>query len=84
MSSEAAPAGPVTFGRYTLLNKLAVGGMAEIFLAQVSGEAGFQRTCVVKRVLAHLAADPAFVKLFLNVSRKEQGRRFLLSISAGF
>jgi serine/threonine-protein kinase len=55
-----------SFGRYTLLNKLAVGGMAEIFLARVSGEAGFTRTCVVKRVLAHLAADPAFVKLFLN------------------
>lgn len=57
------------FGRYQLLDKLAVGGMAEIFLAKSMGEAGFERTCVVKRVLPHLAESPDFVNMFLDEGR---------------
>jgi serine/threonine protein kinase len=58
--------GEVVFGRYTLLNKLAVGGMAEIFVAQVRGEAGFRKTCVIKRVLPHLALREGFREMFLD------------------
>jgi serine/threonine-protein kinase len=43
--------------------------MAELFLASAEGAAGFQRTCVVKRILPHLAEDPSFVHMFLDEAR---------------
>lgn len=55
-----------TFGRYTLIRRLAVGGMAEIFLAALHGDAGFEKKVVVKRILPHLSADASFVKMFID------------------
>ncbi|MGQ0508832.1 MAG: protein kinase domain-containing protein [Myxococcaceae bacterium] len=52
-------------GRYRLLRRLAVGGMAEVFLATSSGAMGFQKTVVVKRIHGHLADDKRFVNMFL-------------------
>ncbi len=60
---------PTPFGRYLLLQKLASGGMAEIFLAKATGAGGFEKTCVIKRVLPHLAANEAFVRMFLDEAR---------------
>ncbi|MEM6996081.1 MAG: protein kinase [Myxococcota bacterium] len=56
-------------GRYHLLRRLAIGGMAELQLACAEGLAGFQKVVVLKHVLPHLAADPDFVELFLNEAR---------------
>ncbi len=56
-------------GRYHLLQRLAVGGMAELHLACAEGLAGFQKVVVLKRVLPHLANDPEFVEMFLNEAR---------------
>jgi serine/threonine-protein kinase len=56
-------------GRYQLLKKIAVGGMAEIWLAQQAGPAGFSKQLVIKKILPHLAADKAFVDMFLNEGR---------------
>jgi len=56
----------VGFGKYTLLDKLAVGGMAEIFLARQEGVEGFQKTIVIKRIRPHLSSQPNFVRMFLN------------------
>ncbi len=56
-------------GRYHLLRRLAIGGMAELHLACAEGVAGFQKVVVLKRVLPHLAADRSFVDLFLNEAR---------------
>jgi len=53
-------------GRYTLERKLATGGMAEVFLARQSGPEGFEKICVVKRMLPTLAGDPSFVRMFLD------------------
>src|SRR4051812_8168208 len=69
MSTEAAPTGPVTFGRYTLLERLAVGGMAEVFRAKISSSHGFQKILVIKRILPHLAADPGFVAMFIDEAK---------------
>jgi eukaryotic-like serine/threonine-protein kinase len=60
---------PVPFGRYELHQKIAMGGMAELFLARAKGAAGFQKTCVIKRVLPHLAQDPSFIQMFLDEAR---------------
>ena len=54
------------FGRYTLTQRLAVGGMAEIFLASLRGDAGFSKKVVVKRILPHLGADDSFVRMFID------------------
>jgi serine/threonine protein kinase len=58
---------PIPFGKYLLLERIAVGGMAEIWLA-VRPEAP-RRRLVVKRLLPTLADDPAFVTLFLDEAR---------------
>ncbi|MBK7864902.1 MAG: serine/threonine protein kinase [Archangiaceae bacterium] len=60
---------PLPLGRYLLLERIAVGGMAELFIAKVQGEAGFEKLCVVKRVLPHLAQDPEFIAMFLDEAR---------------
>ena len=63
--AEARPA-PTQLGRYQLIGQLALGGMAEIHLARLAGEAGFEKTVVVKRLLPELVASPAFVAMFLD------------------
>jgi serine/threonine-protein kinase len=60
---------PRRFGKYTLMRKLAVGGMAELFLALQRSVAGFEKLIVVKRILPHLAKDRAFVDLILQEAR---------------
>ncbi|MFT3713131.1 MAG: serine/threonine-protein kinase [Archangium sp.] len=62
-----APGG--TVGHYSLLAKLAVGGMAEIWLARQSGLRGFERIVVVKRIIESLSADESFVEMFLDEAR---------------
>jgi len=43
--------------------------MAEIFLALQEGPEGFSRRLVIKRILPHLAADKAFLRMFLDEAR---------------
>ncbi len=50
------------FGKYSLLAKIATGGMAEIFLARGAG--GVTDLLVLKRILPHLAEDDHFVTMF--------------------
>ncbi|MCK6552836.1 serine/threonine protein kinase, partial [Myxococcota bacterium] len=57
------------FGRYTLVHRLATGGMAEIWLATHRGVADFVRFVVVKKILSHLSDQPSFVELFLQEAR---------------
>jgi eukaryotic-like serine/threonine-protein kinase len=52
--------------RYHVVNKIAHGGMAEIFLALQTGEEGFQKPVVLKRILPALAADPSFVRMLVD------------------
>ena len=56
-------------GRYEILGELATGGMAEILLGRLSGPSGFERVVVIKRILPHLAREPAFVAMFLDEAR---------------
>lgn len=60
---------PKRFGHYTLLRKIATGGTADIFLARRHGVDGFARHLAIKRILPHLADDPAFVQLLLDEAR---------------
>ena len=57
------------FGQYELLDKIAAGGMAEIFFARLVGVQGFARNVVVKRMLPELSVRPDFVEMFLDEAR---------------
>src|SRR5689334_22776315 len=61
----ASAAAAQTFGKYTLVAKLATGGMAEIFLARLVGAAGFEKLVCIKRILPHLAKDQTLISMFL-------------------
>jgi predicted Ser/Thr protein kinase len=61
--------GPQLFGKYYLLDRLAVGGMAEIFRARTFGEGGFENQLVIKRILAHLSENDAFVRMFMDEAK---------------
>jgi hypothetical protein len=60
---------PVWFGKYRLLERLGFGGMAEVFRAELPGEAGFVKPAVIKRILPHLAGSDEMVELFLAEAR---------------
>ncbi len=51
------------------MGRIAMGGMAEIFLAHQQGLGGFERLVVLKRILPHLESDPRFVEMFLEEAR---------------
>jgi serine/threonine protein kinase len=51
--------------RYDVLDRIAVGGMAEVFLAKAYGAHGFEKTLAIKRILPDLARDPEFEARFI-------------------
>src|SRR5690349_19847837 len=59
------PSLPQVFGRYLLVQRLSRGGMGEIFLAK-HGLSGFEKLCVIKKVLPHLAEDESFISRFVD------------------
>lgn len=66
---EPTPAQPIRLGRFELLQRIGVGGMAEVFLAKLLGPAGFEKRVVVKRILPRLAQDPLMVRMFVEEAR---------------
>jgi serine/threonine-protein kinase len=71
MQLRHGSANPMTssLGKYTLVRKLATGGMAEVFLARADGPMGFQKRLVVKRILPHFGEDQNFINMFLSEAR---------------
>jgi hypothetical protein len=66
----ALPGKPIgQVGRYELLKRVGMGGMAEVFLARVRGEAGFAKLVALKVLLPDYAAQPQLVDLFLDEAR---------------
>ena len=68
-ATEGTPDAPSAFGRYLLLERLAIGGMAEVFRAKITSSHGFEKILVIKRILPHLAADPSFVSMFIDEAK---------------
>lgn len=60
---------PDTFGKYEIVRRIAAGGMAEIYLAQLVGPEGFRKLLVVKRVHEHLLERPEFGEMFLREAK---------------
>ena len=56
-------------GNYELIQELAAGGMATVYVARHIGAAGFERLVVIKRVHRHLLKDEEFTTMFLDEAR---------------
>lgn len=62
-----------TYGPYELLERVAVGGMAEVFRAKRSGVEGFEKIVAVKRILSHLSDNKEFVDMFIAEAKMVAG-----------
>lgn len=55
--------------RYNFLERLAAGGMAEVYVAEQTNVEGFKKKVAIKRVLPHLSANESFIAMFLDEAR---------------
>ena len=60
---------PIIFGKFILLERVSVGGMAEVYRAKLLNAPDFERFFAIKRILPHLAADKDFVTMFINEAK---------------
>jgi serine/threonine protein kinase len=78
-AAAAAPSAPgmasggEAYGPYQLLEKIAVGGMAELFRAKRTGVEGFEKVVAVKRILHHLSDNQEFVDMFIDEAKMVAG-----------
>ncbi|MCK5878470.1 MAG: TonB family protein [Holophagae bacterium] len=59
----------IEYGSYVLLEKVATGGMAELFKAKRRGVQGFQKIVAIKRILSHLVDNEEFVTMFIDEAK---------------
>ncbi|MFT5429659.1 MAG: serine/threonine protein kinase [Myxococcota bacterium] len=64
---------PVTFGKYTLLERIGAGGMAEIWRASLKGVDDFQKILVVKKILPKFAGNRQFITMFVQEAKVTSG-----------
>jgi eukaryotic-like serine/threonine-protein kinase len=57
------------FGKYYLLERINVGGMAEVFKAKTVGVEGFEKIVAIKRILPSVAEDEEFIKMFIDEAK---------------
>ena len=69
MEAAAEKASVETAAKYVPIAELGRGGMATAYLASFSGPGGFNKLMVVKRLRPGLAAEPDFLRMFLEEAR---------------
>ncbi len=67
--SASSQSAPLVLGPYELVQRIATGGMAEVYLAHRQGPHGFQKRVAVKRILPQMACDADFVAMFIDEAR---------------
>jgi serine/threonine protein kinase len=60
---------PIPFGKYVLLERISVGGMAEVFKAKAFGVEGFEKILAIKRILPSMAEDADFIEMFIDEAK---------------
>ena len=60
---------PKQFGKYQLLDKIAIGGMAELFRAKLTGAQGFEKLIAVKKILPNLSREANLVTAFIDEAK---------------
>lgn len=58
-----------TFGKYQILERIATGGMAEIYKARLEGIGGFQRTFAIKRILPNLSQNAEYIAMLVDEAK---------------
>src|SRR4051794_10893885 len=66
---DEEPKDGVKFGQYVLLEKIATGGMAEVWKARMRGVEGFQKTVAIKKILPHLSDNQDFIEMFIDEAK---------------
>src|SRR4029077_2647179 len=66
---EEEPTDGVRFGQYVLLEKIATGGMAEVWKARMRGVEGFQKIVAIKKILPHLSDNREFIDMFIDEAK---------------
>ncbi len=69
LARHKAMQGMTRIGPYLLTQKIAQGGMAELYLADYLREDGFRKTVAVKKVLPHLVDNQDFIDMFIREAR---------------
>ena len=64
-----APAASCRLGKYVLQQRIAIGGMGEIWRAKMAGVEGFERDVAIKKMLPHLSADRAFIDMLVKEAK---------------
>ncbi|HUQ01178.1 MAG TPA: protein kinase [Kofleriaceae bacterium] len=59
----------IPFGKYLLLDRISVGGMAEVFKAKSYGVEGFEKVIAIKRILPSMGEDRDFIKMFIDEAK---------------
>jgi len=57
------------FGKYVLLDRINVGGMAEVFRAKSFGVDGFARLVAIKRILPNISKEEEFIEMFVDEAK---------------
>ena len=78
-ASSASEFKPHLFGKFFLLQRLAIGGMAEIYRSRVPGAGGFEKELVVKILQPRYAENRRVVQMFLDEARL--AARLILSVA---
>ncbi len=60
---------PVKFGKYYFLERINIGGMAEVFKAKSFGVEGFEKLIAIKRILPNIAEDEDFITMFIDEAK---------------
>lgn len=60
---------PIPFGKYLLLDRVNIGGMAEVWRAKTFGAGGFERLVAIKRILPNIAEDEEFISMFIDEAK---------------
>jgi len=63
------PFEPLKFGKYLLLDRIAVGGMAELYRAMMTGAEGFEKLIAIKKLLSHLTVQENLVNAFIEEAK---------------
>jgi len=64
-----AVAEPTRLGKYLLLEKLATGGMAQLYRAKLVGAQGFEKIIAIKQILPHLSSEKELVDAFIDEAK---------------
>lgn len=60
---------PQPFGKYYLLERVALGGMAEIYKAKTFGAVGFEKLLAIKRILPHMSQNTEFINMLVDEAK---------------